>query len=693
MDYPMRVAGGFDEEDNDNSNNENRPSNMRFTTYQTSVLERFIEQDCHPSKEQRSQLAEEIGLEPIQVKYWFQNRRTLLKKQNSRENNSALRAENDDLLHQNIHMKKTLKAILCTTCGGSPVPSKEHELSMKKMAQQNTRLKEEVNKASSLLARYSRKEISLDEFNQCLAQTKAFARKLEVKIPPRQEIGGSSSHNHNHGMLVNEPKQIGDVEKSIISQIAYIAMNELVTLARVNEPFWMDSSNVEDEILTLSYEIYEQAFPKPNHLKSENVVKESSKYTSLVNINSMALIDMILDPVKWVKLFPTIVSKSEKIKVFEKGLMGNRDGALQLMYEQMHILSPLVRPREFSIIRYCKKVDVGVWVITDVSYDSSLREISPLARSWKHPSGCLIQEMSVDFCSVTWVEHVESDDKIHTHDLYNYLIDINNLYGAKSWVKEIQRMCEKSASFYVKRIPDRESEGVIQTIEGRKSVMKLSHRMVKMFCESLSLESKLNFQSLIEESIGGISISIDTNAREGKPNGTIICATSTLFIPLPADKVFEFLIDHTKRFKWDVLAYENPVQEIAHISNGHPGNFISIIKPSILGIENQMMILQESFKSPVGSYVIFTPTDVTSLQVAIKGEDSRGMHILSSGFVVCPSEREDGNSKVGSLLTLAYQILASSSEGTMMLSTQTVSNVNNLLTTTLVKVRDALMMM
>lgn len=99
-------------------------------------------------------------------------------------------------------------------------------------------------------------------------------------------------------MPLKEPKPIGDVEKSIIPQIAAVAMNELVTLVHVNEPFWGDSSSVEDEISTLSHEIYEQAFPKPNHFKGENVVKESSKYTSLVNINSMELVDMFLDPVR-----------------------------------------------------------------------------------------------------------------------------------------------------------------------------------------------------------------------------------------------------------------------------------------------------------------------------------------------------------------------------------------------------------
>jgi homeobox-leucine zipper protein len=49
------------------------------------------------------------------------------------------------------------------------------------------------------------------------------------------------------------------------------------------------------------------------------------------------------------------------------------------MNEEMHILSPLVRLREFNIIRYCKQVDVGVWVITDVSFDSSQPNTPPLS--------------------------------------------------------------------------------------------------------------------------------------------------------------------------------------------------------------------------------------------------------------------------------------------------------------------------
>jgi homeobox-leucine zipper protein len=71
------------------------------------------------------------------------------------------------------------------------------------------------------------------------------------------------------------------------------------------------------------------------------------------------------------------------------------------MNEEMHILSPLVRPREFNIIRYCRKVDAGVWVITDVSFDSSRPNTAPLSRGWKHPSGCIIREMPHGGCLVS----------------------------------------------------------------------------------------------------------------------------------------------------------------------------------------------------------------------------------------------------------------------------------------------------
>lgn len=65
------------------------------------------------------------------------------------------------------------------------------------------------------------------------------------------------------------------------------------------------------------------------------------------------------------------------------------------MYEKRHILSPLVAPREFFFIRYCRQLNSSTWVMVDVSYDfiKELQDSAPM-RSWKLPSGCMIQDMS-----------------------------------------------------------------------------------------------------------------------------------------------------------------------------------------------------------------------------------------------------------------------------------------------------------
>lgn len=63
------------------------------------------------------------------------------------------------------------------------------------------------------------------------------------------------------------------------------------------------------------------------------------------------------------------------------------------MYEQMHILSPLVPPREFYFLRHCQQIELGMWVIVDVSYECPKEKSSLPSRSWRLPSGCMIQDL------------------------------------------------------------------------------------------------------------------------------------------------------------------------------------------------------------------------------------------------------------------------------------------------------------
>lgn len=113
-------------------------------------------------------------------------------------------------------------------------------------------------------------------------------------------------------------------------------------------------------------------------------------------------------------------------------------------------------------------------------------------------------------------------------------------------------------------------------------------------------------------------------------------------------------------------------------------------QPSI-AFQNQAMTLQENFSSPVGSYVIYAPVNIPAMSVAIRGEDSRRVSILPSGFVVCPDGKPNVAQSKGSLLTVVYQVLAGiPSDGNKVLDRQFVSSINTLLTTTIEKVKDAL---
>jgi len=99
--------------------------------------------------------------------------------------------------------------------------------------------------------------------------------------------------------LAFQPPGISDMDKSLMTDVAANAMEELLRLLQANEPLWMKSSTDGRDVLNL--DSYQRIFPRAlSHLKNPNVRIESSRDSGVVIMNGVALVDMFMDSVSLV---------------------------------------------------------------------------------------------------------------------------------------------------------------------------------------------------------------------------------------------------------------------------------------------------------------------------------------------------------------------------------------------------------
>ncbi|KAI5660661.1 hypothetical protein M9H77_19984 [Catharanthus roseus] len=63
----------------DDATSRKRKNRHRHTSEQIQRMEMFFKDCSHPSENQRKELGIELGLDPLQIKFWFQNKRTQMK--------------------------------------------------------------------------------------------------------------------------------------------------------------------------------------------------------------------------------------------------------------------------------------------------------------------------------------------------------------------------------------------------------------------------------------------------------------------------------------------------------------------------------------------------------------------------------------------------------------------------------------
>ncbi|XP_059647178.1 homeobox-leucine zipper protein HDG11 [Cornus florida] len=683
----------------------------RHTAHQIQRLEAMFKEFPHPDEKQRLQLSRELGLAPRQIKFWFQNRRTQMKAQHERADNCALRSENDKIRCENIAIREALKNVICPSCGGPPV-GEDSYFDEQKLRMENAQLKEELDRVSSIAAKYIGRPIS-----QLPSIQPIHMSSLDLSMASFGGHGMSGPSldldllSGGSATIPNPPFQatnFTEMDKSVMADIAGRSMDELIRLlqtTQTNEPLWMKSTADGREVLNL--ENYERIFPRANtHLKNPNVRVEASRDSGVVIMNSLALVDMFMDSNKWVDLFSTIVSRARIIEVISSGMMGSQSGSLQLMYQELQVLSPLVPTRQFYFLRFCQQIEQGLWAIIDVSYDlPQMNQFASQCRCQRLPSGCLIQDMPNGYSKVTWVEHMEIEDRTPIHALYRDLIHSGLAFGAERWLATLQRMCERFACLMVTGTSTRDLGGVIPSPDGKRSMMKLAQRMVNNFCASINPSNGHQWTTLSGVNETEIRATLHKSTDPGQPNGVVLSAATTIWLPISPQNVFNFFRDERTRPQWDVLSHGNAVQEVAHIANGsHPGNCISVLR-AFNTSQNNMLLLQESCIDSSGSLVVYCPVDLPAINIAMSGEDPSYIPLLPSGFAISPDGRPDqggdgastssnthgvmGGRSAGSLITVVFQILVSSLPSAKM-SPESVTTVNNLISSTVQQIKAAL---
>ncbi|CAL5387752.1 unnamed protein product [Camellia sinensis] len=713
------------EEFESSSSSRGRKRRYRHSPYQTQMLEANANTRM---KDRGVSWERKWDLHLFRSSFGFKTRGLLSSAQNEKTEGHALRAENERLKIENIAAREMLKDEYCKACKGISCTKEDH---LHQLRLENCQLNDKYEYLCNLLATMG---ISVSK-NPSLLRLPSIGSSSDGsenflgKRMRGLSLGSSSNGSENSvdHTLVSQLKQVQDSDTSRMVQTVSNAIDELTSLV-IMDRLWI--KDPIDGRHIIQRENYEKIFSRTSHLKSSRTRFESSREEAIVRMNGAQLVEMLLDSIKGSIFFQRSSQRQRFFKNFEIEYQETL-----AVYEQVHILSPLVGPRDFYFLRYCAEMGKNEWMIVEVSYDifdkiesstqqqdqhhhqphssSATPSAPPPSHSWRLPSGCLIRDLNNGCSTITWVEHVEVDDKVVTHRLYTDFICRGLAYGADRWLLTLQRMCQRFAFQF---LPTPRLDPVICSAEGKNSIMNLTHRMVKNLCANLTMEhNQLDIPHLSEvNNNSGFRVSFRKNTGLiGQSDGFIVTAATSLWLPLSSQALFGFFRDEKMRAQWDVLSNGNPYQEIASISYGnHPENRISILqgltsthcKP-LITCDNNMLVVQETCIDPLGTIVAYAPIDLKCLDMAANGVDSSNIPILPSGIIISGDGHpilatRDGASTSsatttvtggvgGSILTVAFQILACEASSSKKLNMEFVSSINALINSTVQNIKSA----
>ena len=205
-----------------------------------------------------------------------------------------------------MSIRDAMRNPICTNCGG-PAIIGEISIEEQHLRIENARLKDELERVCALAGKFLGRPIS------------ALATSMAPPLPSSAlELGvGSNGFGGLNTVATTMPDfaissnslsvlpptrlpggvQVLDrsIERSMYLELALAAMDELVKMAQTEEPLWIRSLGGGREVL--NQEEYMRTFTPCIGMKPNGFVTEASRETGIVIINSLALVETLMDSV------------------------------------------------------------------------------------------------------------------------------------------------------------------------------------------------------------------------------------------------------------------------------------------------------------------------------------------------------------------------------------------------------------
>ncbi|KAF8765935.1 hypothetical protein HU200_007972 [Digitaria exilis] len=608
----------------------------------------------HPGPEARKELGERIGLDERQVKFWFQNRRCIVKLKACGEENKDMLEENTKLRAENSELKQQL--LMDPTCLACRNPTGAIPTTSDKwlLLSENARLKDELLRAKAYL----------------------------------NMIRGSQQHTSMSASASNDLVPPTNNQQVTFFSHADRALNEFIMLATKGQPMWLPT--IDGEVLRdQEYDLH--TFPGILGVCPRGYIVEATRDTDMIKATAIDIVNVLTNVAQWSGMFSNIVAYIDA---------------------EFWVQSPRLPTRSVKFLRFSKMMKNRTWAVVDVSINGNHgveQESSGTSYMGYRllPSGCLLEDMSGGFCKVTWVVHSEYQEAT-LPPYFRQFFHSGKAFGARRWLKSLQRQCDYMGVLLHSSINvptsggSSSSAGTTMSALGKRGVLELAQRMTASFYSAVSGPIAVPATNIVDQ----LCVSSGTGAKRleagvrmvtwncaevmpGEPVIMALSATATVWLPgTPPQRVFEYLCNLQRRGEWDNFLNGRAVQQLEYqaVPDGSNGT-------------NNMVILQQTSSDMSGSLVVYSLIEENMMRHVMGGADN-AIFLLPSGFAILPDGHDKAhytsasssssapighNNGAGAILTVAFQEMLSRGN----LDTETFDSARQKLCHAIKKIRNA----